>query len=67
MDHTSRDILTDKSISSEDTWFEMSPDQNHFHRQILDAYDDFRDKYHALHSMLWLSNSNIFARKLPPR
>ena len=59
MDSTSKDILTDQTIDMEDTWFEMSPNQEKMHYRIAYMYDRIRNNYHALHSSLWTSYQEL--------
>jgi len=59
MDSTSKDILTDQTIDMEDTWFEMSPNQEKMHYIIAYMYDRIRNNYHALHSSLWTSYQEL--------
>ncbi len=58
MDSTSRDILTDQSISMEDTWFEMSPKQLEHFNHVSSHYNQIRNHYHAIHSVLWFNEKN---------
>ena len=58
VDSTSKDILTDQSISMEDTWFEMSPRQRDHFNRVSSIYDGIRHDYHAIHSMLWFNEHN---------
>lgn len=59
MDSTSKDILTDQKINMDDTWFEMSPNQEKMHDRIAYMYDKIRHNYHALHSSLWASYEKL--------
>lgn len=59
VDTTSKNALSNKDISKEDTWFEMSPNQKNNHNAITTIYEKIRNNYHALHSILWLSYGNI--------
>jgi len=65
LDSTSRDILTDQQLNEQETWFDMSPNQQLFHDAVAAENKRVRDDYHALHNMMFRSNyMNIH---LPPR
>lgn len=59
MDSTSRDILTDMTISMEDTWFEMSQKQKEHFDLVSSHYNTIRNQHHALHSSLWFNEQNF--------
>ena len=58
LDSTSN-LLSSESVNMTDTWFEMSPNQQHFHDQLSKISENIRNNYHALHSSLWLSKYNL--------
>lgn len=66
MDKGSKDILSSQGINMEDTWFELSPNQQNQFEYISKIYDQIRNEYHALHSSLWNSYSKI-PNSLGPR
>ena len=55
MDKTSRDTISSHDLNMEDTWFELSPNQQKSHEYIAEIYDNIRKDYHALHANLWRS------------
>lgn len=53
MDKSSKDIISNQGINMEDTWFELSPNQQKNYEYISQLYETIRNDYHALHSTLW--------------
>lgn len=66
MDKGSRDIISSEGIQMENTWFELSPNQQRNFDYISELYEIIRNDYHAIHSSLWSSYSKI-PNSLGPR
>ncbi len=52
-------------LDEEDTWFELSPQQQKVFNRLQTGYKLIRDQYHAIHDLLWLSGHTI--EELPKR
>lgn len=66
LDKSSKDIISSEGIHMEDTWFELSPNQQKNFEHISQSFEKIRNDYHAIHSSLWNSYSEI-PKSLGPR
>lgn len=57
--------LISGKLDEEDTWFELSPQQQSAFDRLQAGYKLIRQQYHAIHDLLWLSGHTI--EQLPDR
>ncbi len=53
LDSTSRDMLTDQKLNEEETWFELSPQQQIAHNNLQLVNSIVRQDYHSIHASMW--------------
>jgi hypothetical protein len=52
-------------LDEEDTWFQLSPNQQRAFNRLQAGYKLIRNHYHAIHDLLWLNGHTI--EQLPER
>lgn len=58
-------VLISGKLDEEETWFELSPQQQRVFQRLQAGYKLIREQYHAVHDLLWLSGHQI--GELPKR
>jgi hypothetical protein len=57
--------LISGKLDEEETWFQLSPQQQRVFERLQLGYKLIREKYHAIHDLIWLSGHRI--EELPKR
>ena len=58
-------LIFSGKLDEEDTWFELSPQQQVVFDNLQMGYKLIREQYHAIHDLLWLQGHMI--EELPER
>lgn len=65
LDITNTNPMESGKLDEEETWFELTPQQQTVFNRLQTGYRLIREQYHALHDLLWLSGHTI--EELPKR
>ncbi|KAL1124495.1 hypothetical protein AAG570_001121 [Ranatra chinensis] len=67
LDSTSQNLLMFGNLEEEDTWFELSPEQESHLRDVRQLNTYLREEFHAIHHLLWKSGHSFLYPGMPKR
>ncbi|XP_067654341.1 endoplasmic reticulum-Golgi intermediate compartment protein 2-like [Haliotis asinina] len=67
LDLTGQDVHSYGKLLEEDTYFELTPNQQKYHTFLQEINRYLQEEYHAIQDLMWKSKTPAFRGGMPPR
>ncbi len=67
LDLTGQSADTFGKLSEENTWFELTPNQQQYLEMVQNVNDYLKNEYHSLHTFLWKAGYSGMGNAMPRR
>ncbi|XP_046379689.2 endoplasmic reticulum-Golgi intermediate compartment protein 2-like isoform X2 [Haliotis cracherodii] len=67
LDLTGQDVHSYGRLKEEDTYFELTPNQQKYHTFLQEINRYLQEEYHAIQDLMWKSKTPAFRGGMPPR